>query len=386
MKAKQLILLVIACALLGGIAWWTSRDEAAESSLIGSNLLEDVDLNAIDEIIVTAGADKCRVVRNETGWVMPARYGFAANFSKVRDLLLKLADLEIGQIAEVSEDQKNELGVTPAAATTIKLYAEGTEIAALMLGDARERPDASSAPMGSGSFPDGRYVSADGGATVCLVGDPIREATTQTEDWLDADLLNIAAADITRLRIEPTDGDAFEIVRNTDGTLAMTDLAEGEEYDTSKSYAIENALSHLRLKDVADPKLSDADLGFENPSAFHVWTKDGRQFDISISSPIGVTNDRYARIAVEFVAPETSEAEAEAEDSEADGAAQDESERIKAEVTDLNSRLGKWTFRIEGYKAGAFCKPRSELLKEPEETESNEPTAEPETAKENTTT
>lgn len=377
MKAKQLILLVIAGVVLGGIAWWTSRDDSGESSLVGTKLLAGVDLNSIDEIIVSAGSDTCRMVRDEKGWVVPSRYGYAANFSKIRNLLIKLDGLEIGQIAEVREDQKSELGVTAAAGTNIKLYAGGNELAALLLGDQRERQSTSPGPRSFGGFPDGRYISADGGTTVCLVGDPIREVTTQIEEWLNTELLNVSGGDVARVRVAPAEGDAYEIVRDDDDKLTMAGLAEGEEYDTSKTYTIEGALSHLNLKDVADPKLTDADLGFDKASTFQAWTKDGKQFDVTVSDPIGDTDDRYARISVQYVEPEVADEEEEGDEStEEDTPDAGKAEQTKTEVAKLNSRLGKWTFRIQGYKAGAFYKPRSELLKEPEEEQEEEPEAE----------
>ncbi len=382
MKAKQLILLVIAGVVLGGIAWWTSRDDSGESSLVGTKLLAGVDLNSIDEIIVSAGSDTCRMVRDEKGWVVPSRYGYAANFSKIRNLLIKLDGLEIGQIAEVREDQKSELGVTAAAGTNIKLYAGGNELAALLLGDQRERQSTSPGPRSFGGFPDGRYISADGGTTVCLVGDPIREVTTQIEEWLNTELLNVSGGDVARVRVAPAEGDAYEIVRDDDDKLTMAGLAEGEEYDTSKTYTIEGALSHLNLKDVADPKLTDADLGFDKASTFQAWTKDGKQFDVTVSAPIGGTDDRYARIAVQYVEPETADDEAEEEDSEAAAEKPDTAQAAKAEIKELSARLGAWTFRLQGYKAGSFCKPRAEMLKEPEpeeeeQEEAPEPVAEP---------
>jgi len=385
MKAKQLILLVITGIVLGGIAWWTSRDTSGESSLVGTKLLAGVDLNTIDEIIVSAGSDTCRMVRDEKGWVVPSRYGYAANFSKIRDLLIKLDGLEIGQIAEVSEDQKSELGVTAAAGTHIKLYAGGNELAALLLGDARERQSTSPGPRSFGGFPDGRYISADGGTTVCLVGDPIREVTTQIADWLNTELVNVSGSDITRIRVAPADGDAYEMVRDDDDKLTLAGLAEGEEYDTTKTYAIEGALSHLNLKDVADPKLTDADLGFDKASTFQAWTKDGRQFDVTASAPIGGTDDRYARVSVQYVEPEKADDDSGEEDAEGDAEKPDTAEATEAEVEKLNARLGTWTFRLPGYKAGAFSKPRAEMLKEPEPEEEEaeakdtpEPVAEPE--------
>jgi hypothetical protein len=401
MKTKQLILLVIAGIVLGGVAWLTSRDASEESPLIGTKLLAGLDLNAIDEIIITSGSDTSRVVRNESGWIMPDRFGYAADFSKIRSLLLKLDSLEIGQIAEVSEEQKSELGVTATAGTNIKLYAGGAELAALLLGDQRERQSAEPGPRGFGGYPDGRYISADGGDTVCLVGDPIREAATQIAGWLDTKILNITGSDITRVKVTPHDGNAYEIVRDAENKLTMANLAEGEEYDTSKSYSIEGALSHLNLKDIADPELGDADLGFDTASSFQAWTKEGKQFDVTVSAPVGGSEDRYARITVQYVAPETPTDEDTEEETEKDAKTADVAEATKAEVKTLNERLGKWTFRLEGYKASAFCKPRSELLKvpepeeeeeaatdpitEPEQEESTNPTAEPEAAEETTT-
>ena len=381
MKAKQLVLLVIVGVVLGGVAWLTSRDTSGESPLVGTKLLAGVDLNTIDEIIVSAGGDTSRMVRKESGWVVPSRFGYAANFSKIRDLLIKLDGLEIGQIAEVSEDQKSELGVTAAAGTTIKLFTGGNELAALLLGDQRERQSPTPGPQGFGGFPDGRYISADGGATVCLVGDPIREATTQTTDWLNTELLNVTGSDIARVRVAPADEDAYEIVRDADDTFTMKGLAEGEEYDTSKTYTIEGALSHLNLKDIADPKLADADLGFDKASTFQAWTKDGKQFDVTVSAAVGGSEDRYARVAVQYVEPEPEKADDEGaeEDAEEDAEKPDTSKAARAEVEELNKRLGNWTFRLHGYKASAFCKPRAEMLKEPEpKEEEEEPPAEPE--------
>ncbi len=377
MKAKQLILLLTACAILGGVAWLTSRDDTAEPSIIGTSVLESIDLNAIDEIIIATGEETCRVTRGESGWVMPSRFGYAADFAKIRDLLLKLEGLEIGQVTDLNEDQKRELGIDANAATTIKLNAGGNEISAIMLGEQRERQSTTPGPMGYGGFPDGRYVSVDNGATVYLVADPIREATTEIESWLNTEILNIPGSEIARVRVEQGDGDAYEVARDDDDKLVMSNLADGEEYDSSKSYTIENALSYLNLKDIADPEQSDADLGFEKPTAFHAWTKDGKQFDVTVSDPIGDTDDRYARISVQYVEPEVADEEEEGDEStEEDTPDAGKAEQTKTEVAKLNSRLGKWTFRIQGYKAGAFYKPRSELLKEPEEEQEEEPEAE----------
>jgi hypothetical protein len=114
------------------------------------------------------------IARKDGTWVVESKYGFPANFGKLREQLLKLSDLKIGQIMTVDDAQKEELKVTGNSAGSIVLSGAGnTQLASVILGDTRERP----APEGSpyGGYPDGRFVSADEGKSVYLVGDALTQ-------------------------------------------------------------------------------------------------------------------------------------------------------------------------------------------------------------------
>lgn len=365
MTGKRLLMLLGIGIVLVGIAWWTSRDTSNVSPLMGCKLIKNLDLNAIDEIVITAGSETSRVARTDSGWVMPSRYDYPANFENIRQFMLKLERLTIGQVADVNEAQKTELGMTAASATHVKLLAEDDVTTELLLGNIREGQRAAG-PRGFGAPQGGRFVSNDGGDTVCLIAEALHEVTPRADAWLKTDLLNVAGDDLKRIEIAPQAEPAFTLVRDKEDALTLANLNKNETFDSSKRYSLQNALSRLQLKEVANPETSDAELGFSDPGRFRAWAKDGRFFDLTLSSPIGDTNDRYVRIAAGFEEPKAADTKSAEDNEETEAKPEDTTAQLKADVAALNDRLSQWTFRIQGYKADTLCTSRKSLIKEPE--------------------
>ena len=104
MKGKNLLILIVVAAVLVGLAVSSSRKQSRPvSNLIGTKLFSELPVNDVERIVVKSGSSTVEVVRAESEWVLPSRYGYPANFSKIRDALLKLADMKIGQVLRASQ-------------------------------------------------------------------------------------------------------------------------------------------------------------------------------------------------------------------------------------------------------------------------------------------
>ena len=67
----------------------------------------------------------------------------------------------------------------------------------------------------------------------------------------------------------------MELTKGTNSTWVLKGLTEKEELDTSKTYSLDSALSYLDFNSVADPKLTEAELGFATGAVYTVTYKEG---------------------------------------------------------------------------------------------------------------
>ncbi|MBN1557914.1 MAG: DUF4340 domain-containing protein [Lentisphaerae bacterium] len=397
MKTKQLLILVVLALILGGLAVLTSRRrETAAPSVIGQEVLPDLDVNAVRKIVVTAGTNSATIVKRGGAWTAAEAFGYPADFEKIRERLIDLADLRIGQVIAAAGEQRRALNLLPPSAeagggTRVALYddPEAAEpVAALLVGATRRRAPADGGAYGG--YPDGQYVSPDGGDTVYLVADTLNTFAPEAASWLDTEIVNVAAADVTNVTIRHPDSQPVRLARGADGgDLAVQGLAEDEETDTSKVYGVASALSYLRFDDIADPALPDDALGLDNPAVFTAQTRKGETYTIRLGAAPEGHDGRYARLSAALLPQAepagTSPAEAsteaaagpEAENPESGADAQAQKERAEQEekIAVLNRRLEGWTYRIPSHKAKAMLYSRDDIVTAKEQEDEKPPTA-----------
>ena len=126
-----------------------------------------------------------------------------------------------------------------------------------------------------------------------------------------------------------------ELEKGTNSTWVLKGLGPKEELDTSKTYSLDSALSYLDFSSVADPALTEAELGFSTGAVYTVTVKDGSN-----------TVKRVAHVG----------------------------NKVK-DGTDRYFKLddGKWVFTISSYSAENMMKKRSDLVKVKEEPKKEEP-------------
>jgi hypothetical protein len=338
------------------------KTERAATTKPGQTLLPGLELNAIEQVQITTEGKIATLAKQEGTWVVTSKHSFPANFNKLREQLLKLSDLKVGQIMKVDDAQKAELKITGPAAGRVELLDKaGTPLATLILGETRERP----APQGSpyGAYPDGRFVSADNGKSVILVADSMSDLSSDSLGWVDTELLNLPGVEIVSIHATPAAGGAFLLSRaDGEGELELADLGDDESIDDSKLYGLQNALNYLRFDDLAEPELDDAALGFATADRFEATTKDHILYTLLLGATPKDGSGRYCRISASLMKKASTDAPEEPE------TALPPPENNPAEtVAKVNAKLAGWTFLIPAYKADGMSLSRAALIKPKEE-------------------
>lgn len=326
MTAKNLNVLIGVAAVLGAAAYFVgSGSRPSAPKLNGKAILPD--LNAADVSRIEIGG-KLALASSDKGWVVETLHGYPASRDKIAENLLKLTELKVGQVA-----RGRKLGAETAV--TLK-DASGKTIAELKLGDAHmKKPVGQAAMYGGGGYPDGRYI-AFGGETV-LVKDELDAFDGDAKKWCDTRIASIPSSDVTAVSYRHGD-ELVELEKGTNSTWVLKGLGPKEELDTSKTYSLDSALSYLDFTSVADPALTEAELGFSTGAVYTVTVKDGSNTVkrvATVGNKVKDGSDRYFKL--------------------------DD---------------GKWTFTISSYSAESMMKRRSDLVKAKEDPKKEEPSAE----------
>ncbi|MGQ9661310.1 MAG: DUF4340 domain-containing protein [Kiritimatiellia bacterium] len=306
--------------------------------------------------------------------------------------------MKVGDTVVPDEAQRKQLKLFPPCAEGIPPENTGSVVelrdknnnilASLLLGEEHRRKPSGERPMPYGSYPDGRYVSADAGKTVSIVTDVLDDLSPRINTWLDTELLNVASADIQQITITSTNGEVNKLIRSKEGSnLEVQGLAEDEETDSSKLYSVQSALSYLRFDDIADPSLPDEKLGMLQPAIYEAVTKEGERYRVTVGGKVEGKDDRYIRIAVtldpvveavkEEAAQETTESQKSEEEKKKETEKQENKKKEKEEarkkleekVSALNKKVSKWTYIVSSYKADSLTRGRTDLVKKKEKKE-----------------
>ncbi|MCE9615701.1 MAG: DUF4340 domain-containing protein [Lentisphaerae bacterium] len=364
MSAKSLgILFVLAIVLVGAAVMTTRREQrGAAPAAEGRLVLPDLPVNDVTKMIVVNQGATATVEKIDGIWKVAEKHGYPANFDRVRTTLITLSELKVGDQRATTPQTRQEFGlVSPDAehpdATSLRLErANGEVVARVLLGKHHVRKAREATPYG-GDFPDGRYVSPNDGTTAYMVKQTLSDVTASSMAWIETELLNVDAAELTRLSITGPDRATLELAAHDGGELEVTGLGSEEEADVAKLASLRNALTYVNLQDVADPAQADAALGFNNPVAFTAHTKDGRVFTVQVGGKAD-GDARYVRCRVEFQEPPPA---APAAATNAPPAPDYTATRLAVDT--LNKKITPWTYIIPTYKAEAMVMTREELVK-----------------------
>lgn len=326
MKTKNLVVLAVVATVLGIAAYLVGNgSRPAAAKLNGKSIFPG--LSVADVTRVEIGTNLV-LASSADGWKIESLYGYPADRDKIAENLLKLAELKVGQVV-----RGRKLG----AETSVALKdAFGKELASLKLGDKHSKKASGQAAMYGGGYPDGRYVAFEG--ETVLVKDALDAFDGDAKKWCNTRIASISSSDVTAVKFTHA-GETVELEKGTNSTWTLKGLGPKEELDTSKTYSLDSALSYLDFNSVADPKLTEAELGFSTGFVYTVTVKNGESNTVTRTAMIGNRvkdgSDRYFKL--------------------------DD---------------GKWVFAISSYSAESMMKTRKDLVKEKKEEKKEEPAKE----------
>jgi hypothetical protein len=281
MNARVAAILLVLLAVLGGGALLYYQQERERrpqnAATLGRTLLQDLPIAQVASIRIVEPKATLTVQRRDEGWTIAERDGFPADLARVREFVLKLAALKVGQSEPIGEKDRARLNLD-ASGTQVELgNAEGKLLASLTVGKKywkREPESPEKTPA------DGRFVGVPADPKhVVLVSDPLAQASTRTADWIDRTSFQVEK--VKTLEVRTPDGGGYRIERAADNAdWRLEGMRPGEKVDTGRANAASYSLSLLELADVA-PK-DAANTGLDKPTLINATTLAGRAYAIKV--------------------------------------------------------------------------------------------------------
>lgn len=305
MKPRTLVILLGLLIVLAGLAFLTNREArgpaVAGGPAPGEAVFPGLDVNAVTSFTVTRGEESTEVRRQAERWTVPALYGYPADYAKLSALLLRIAELEVGQVVRGGADTPEEFGLSreadPQALPTEFTLSGGDDapLATLLVGDTRRRESGNML----GSLPDGQYLRADDGPVI-LVEDNFEYTSANPQGWLRRDLFGVAYTNVQAVSVE-AEATTLSMTRSNATTFVPAGLAEDEQADQTALRRLARAFRDVELLSVADPGLAEEAMGLADPAAtVTVSSSAGPVYTISFGAAAPDTSGRYASIEVSW--------------------------------------------------------------------------------------
>jgi hypothetical protein len=343
-NARVASTLVILLAVLGGGALLYHYQERsrrpANVGALGRTLFKELKVADIAAIRIVEPKATLTLERKDDGWVIAEREGFPADVGKVREFVVKVIGLKVGQSEPLGDKDRTRLNLDDSATQVEFNGADGKALGKLSVGKKYFRAEVENPEKARA---DGRFVGlpAEPG-TVFIVSDALAQASAKSADWIDRSSFQVEKVKTLELRMP--DGGGWRIERGGDNAdWKLAGAKRGEKLDVGRANAASYSLGLLELADVAPKDAQDT--GLDNPTLINATTLDGLAYAIRVGKLAG--DNYYLRFS-----------------SSGTLAAKDSDERIKKLQDRLprDKRLSDYVLLMPKSKLEDTLKPRAELL------------------------
>jgi hypothetical protein len=397
MNRKQLILLFVALAIIGGAGLvllqrhqqsWTESE-----AQIGQKLLKNYQVNDVAAIHLK-GDTELTLDRKDDGWHVQERGQYPANVSQIKELLLKMGDLKVVQSDPIGASQLARLhlaepGQGADAAVLLEFKdAQGKPLQSLLLGKKHthqsDRP--SPMPYGDEGFADGRYVMLRSDPkTVLTISDALNTVDPKAADWLDKDFFKVEKPRAISF-VSTNASNSWAMARASESApWTLADLKAGEMFDSNKVSSLASTLSSPSFVDVAAEAAPDK-TGLDKPLIVTIETFDHFTYTLKIGhkSP---ENDYDLSVAVTAEIPTARAPGKDEKPDEKTKLEKEFQEKTKTLQEKLNKEksLANWTYLVNSWLVDPLIRDRSQLMvdkaaekKEATDATDAKPTPEPE--------
>jgi hypothetical protein len=374
MNRKQLILLLVLLAVLGGAGlalFNRNRDAWKEpEAKMGEKVLPGFQVNDVSAIHVK-GAGDLHLVRKDDRWEVQERGDYPASFSEVSDLLLKLADLKVVQSEPIGQSQLARLELEPpgkgsGAGTLVEfLNPQGKTLDSLLLGKKHVHTSerASASPFGGGDFPDGRYIlRPEDPKNVLLISDSLTSVDVKPEQWLSKDFFKIEKVKSVSL-VSTNATNSWTLTRATESAPWVLEGARPEEVlDSNKVSSVASTLSYPSFVDVAANAKPD-ETGLDKPLLVTIQTFEHFTYTLKVGKK-NAANDYNLNVTVAADLPAERAAgkdEKPDDKKKLDKEFQDKA-KLLADKLKQEQSLAQWTFLVNSWLVDPLIRDRAQLL------------------------
>ncbi|SPE55459.1 conserved exported hypothetical protein [Verrucomicrobia bacterium] len=386
MNRKQLIILLVLVAVVGGAGLMIynkqNADRQSGNRSLGKKLLADLPINDVGHIAIRQGGRELNLVKKED-WLVKERNNYPANYSQIRDLLIKLQDLKIVQSETVGPSQLPRLALVPGtasnAATVVDFKDQNDKtLKSLLLGKEHTKKSNRPSPMGmgemgeDGGWPDGRYVKVGAdSASVALVSDPLSNVEPKPEAWLDKDFFKVEKVRSIAVAF-PVATNSWKVTRETEsGEWKLADAKPGEQLDSTKTSSLSNPLNSPSFNDVEADTKPEA-LANDKATVMTLGTFDNFTYTIKVGQK---TNDTYPlamSVAADLPKERTPGKDEKAEDkAKLDKEFKDNQKKLEDKLAQEKA-YEKWVYLVSSWTVDPVLKERSQLLVEKKEEKKDE--------------
>ncbi|MFO1501946.1 MAG: DUF4340 domain-containing protein [Verrucomicrobiota bacterium] len=377
MNRKQLIILVLLGALIGGIGIFVYNRQAASwkasDQAMGQKILRDFPLNDIAQIRIKQAEAELTLAKAEDQWTVKERWNYPANFSEISDLLRKMWELKSVQTLKVGPSQYGRLELLSPdkekgtnVGTLVQFNDKGGKaVQSLLIGKKVTRPSEGGSPFGGGDYPVGRYVAlVDNPQNVWLISETLTDVEAKPDHWLNKDFFKVEKLKSIEVT-HPAGTNSWKVTREKEGgDLDLADKQAGEEFDKNKAYSAGNALSYPSFNDIVDPAAKPEEFGVD-PVVAKIETFDNFAYTIKAAKAKGTNEDNFhlqMTVSADLVKQRTPGKDEKPEDKEKlDKEFQDKLKKLEDKLKQEKS-YEKWTYVVSKWTIDPILKQRKDFL------------------------
>ncbi|HYG23541.1 MAG TPA: DUF4340 domain-containing protein [Verrucomicrobiae bacterium] len=374
MNRKQLGILLVLVVVLGGagLVIFNKQKQArsAGNSSLGKKLLADLPVDNVAQVRIHQGTNGVTLVMKDGTWRVDERNDYPANFSQLREFVIKASELQAVQSEEVGASQLARMqlatGSGTNAATVVEFKsAEGKALGTLLLGKMHMSARRGGSPMGGmdgGSWPDGRYVAVGPNPdSVALVSETFDQIEANPAQWVNKDFLRIEKPRTIEV-VFPEATNSWKLVRASEtGEWELANAKPEEKLDSSKSSGVTYPFSSASFNDVLSGEHVTT-AGGDQPTLINIETFDGFAYALKVG---GQTNDAYpltVNVTANLPAQRSTAADEKPEDKERlDKEFKEQQARLQEKLKQEQG-LANWTYLVSTWSVEPLLKPRGELL------------------------
>lgn len=372
MKSRNLILLIVAAVVLVTIAITTSNKTNRTSSEDSTGLvLADLPVNDISKVVMSSNEGTLTLEKVAGTWICRERFDHPIKFDQLSEMVVSLSEMKMPVPVDADESIKAELKMfmppDQNAGTVLSLYeSNGNKLASILFGALRMHR--SDPEAGIPEQPEGQYISLDGGKTVMLIADTIKYMRPLYTPWMNRDIMNVSPKQVERISIKRPDEKEVIFTKDDEGFLVMHGLSKNEELNPSSFRRVDAALSRLECEDIANPSMSDEELGMDNPIVFSIETGKGRIYTTRLGAKVNEKGSHYMRLSASARPPKQKPT---TEETDAEKDALDQSQ-LEADVKAFNRRFSQWTYVVSAYTTDSMTPTREILVRKIKKTKDKE--------------